>query len=253
MIPLLRTTALPRRRRRPAPAPGSALVVLVAAFVLTGCDDAGTDPLEGLVADDTDAAAVALGLPLPTPQHAAAAGEEASAAFTAWQLSWDRDLAEGRRIREPLYAALAAALDARLDRDDVAEEVQLLAGAVRRASTLSGDDLPAYVVDGVQRARGSSAAARAALSRGDEATALLQVLRGADALREVGPEAVARTVVSEAEALFRRIEGDGSYSRTDAERVSRLVRGSRHALEEGDWGLAIRRAYYAKGLMTPGE
>ena len=76
------------------------------------------------------------------------------------------------------------------------------------------------------------------------------LLQGADALREVGPEAVARTAVAECEARLRRIPEDAPYSETELDRIRHLVTGSRQALESEEWGLAIRRAYYAESLLA---
>ena len=80
--------------------------------------------------------------------------------------------------------------------------------------------------------------------------AMVQLLAGSDALREVGPEAVARTMVSEVVADRRNISARDSYSEQDLERLDRLLRGGREALSDQDWVRAIRRAYYARGLIV---
>ena len=59
-------------------------------------------------------------------------------------------------------------------------------------------------------------------------------------------------MVSEVDAGLRRISADETYSEQDLERLSRLVRGGREALSEQDWVRAIRRAYYARGLLASG-
>ena len=236
------------RLRRVAVVAWMALPVLVGA-----CDDAGTDPLEGLVAGDTDAAALALGLPLPSPDHEAIAGTDgpAGTALMDWRGSWDMPVPAGRSVRNPLYPLLARSLDQGMHRDDVIEALMRLDEGVRTAQSLPHENLPALVRDGIQRAAGSSAAAADAFRRHDHRRAIEYALRGSDALREVGPEAVARTVVTEVEELLRRIRGNDAYSEQDAIRISRLVRGSRRALDEEDWALAIRRAWYARGLLDP--
>lgn len=235
-----------RRPRRPWRAVAACAVLAVAAC------DAGTDPLEGLVASETDAAALALGLPLPTPDHRAFDPTDgpAATALDEWRRSWDLPPDEGVAVREPLYPVLAGALVDGLDREDILEEAAALADGVQAARGLTGDDVRPAVTRGIERASGARAAAVDALRREDRRTAISYLLRGGDALREVGPEAVARTVVEEAEAAFRRISDDAAYTDQERTRISRLVRGSRQALDEGEWVLAIRRAYYAKGLVT---
>ncbi len=82
---------------------------------------------------------------------------------------------------------------------------------------------------------------------------LRYVLEGSDILREVGPEAVARALVAEVAELHGRLSDSDTYSEQEWERLGRLVTGGRQALEDEDWVRAIRRAYYAKGLLTDGR
>lgn len=237
----------PRSRRRLLVAAAASCAV----FVTAACD-AGTDPVEGLVAAETDVAALALGLPLPTPDHRAFDPTDgpAASALAEWRRSWDLPQEEGVAARDLLYPVLAGALVGGLDRQDILEEADALNDGVQAARRLVGDDAPPAVTRGIARASGARAAAVDALRREDRRTAIGYLLRGGDALRAVGPEAVARTVVEEAEEAFRRIADDPTYSDQERTRISRLVRGSRQALDEGEWALAIRRAYYAKGLVT---
>ena len=53
--------------------------------------------------------------------------------------------------------------------------------------------------------------------------------------------------------LFISISDSEPYSEQEQERLGRLVTGGRQALEDEDWIRAIRRAYYAKGLLTEGR
>jgi len=71
-------------------------------------------------------------------------------------------------------------------------------------------------------------------------------------LREVGPEAVARTMVSEVNTERGSISVDDAYSEQDLERLDRLLQGGSEALSQQDWVRAIRRAFYARGLMASG-
>jgi len=57
-------------------------------------------------------------------------------------------------------------------------------------------------------------------------------------------------MVSEVVADRRNISARDSYSEQDLERLDRLLRGGREALSDQDWVRAIRRAYYARGLIV---
>lgn len=218
------------------------------SVVLSGCRDSPTDPLEGLVAGETDLAALALELPLPSPVFETSASPQPEV-VDRWLRSWDEGVLEGRRLRSALYSELGSLLARRHTRAELADEVGLLGAGVRRAGELETSVLPEFLTAGVERARAAYARADRALASRHEEEAWTELIRGADALREVGPEAVARSAVSRVEDRLRRIPGDGTYSEKEWERIRHLVRGGRQALDVGDWGLAIRRAFYAKGLL----
>jgi len=223
---------------------GLCLLVLLQA----ACRDSPTDPLSGLVAGETGRAALSLELPLPVPvlEDPAAEGQDL---VDRWRSSWEAPGLEGRVLREDLYPALGRLLaQARSDRA-LMQDLALLGAAVRRAGELDPEALPAFLEAGIERADASYRRGERAATAGNEAAGWAALLRGADALREVGPEAVARTAVDECEEKLRRISEDASYSEKERERIRHLVRGSRHALDDGDWVLAIRRAYYAEGLI----
>ncbi len=130
------------------------------------------------------------------------------------------------------------------------DELTLLSEGVERARAIVTDDLPPRLADGIGAAASYRSAAVVAWDRGDAVGAIERILRGCDALKEVGPEAVARALQSQVEASFRRVSEDGPYTEKDLERLQRLVTGGREALAEGSWVLAIRRAYYARALMN---
>lgn len=232
------------RSRRPIPA--RPLSLLLVAALLTACGDSPTDPMAGLVAGDTGLAALALELPLPAPLD----DGRSEAAAAAWRASWTRPVLEGREVRDDLYRTLARARARQGDEAALAEAVGLLQSGLRQASALELDVLPAFLAAGVAEARARARAADRAALAGDAARAWEDLFRGADALREIGPEAVARTAVARAEAAHRRIQADGPYTQKERERVQRLLWGGRQALEDGDWAGAIRRAYYAEGLLA---
>lgn len=215
---------------------------------LAACRDSPTDPLEGLVAAETDQAALALELPLPTPVRDRD-DRSPHEGVLRWMASWDRPILEGRRIRSALYPELGAYLAGEGTGDELVQELALLRLGIRRAGQLDAGALPEFLTAGVDRARDAYRRGDRAARAGHEKEGWTELIRGADALREVGPEAVARSAVARAEARLRRIQGAGSYSETERERIGHLVRGGRQALDAGAWGLAIRRAFYARGLI----
>jgi hypothetical protein len=223
-----------------------ALLVAVVA-----CDDAPTDPLVGVVAQESEAA-LALGVSFPEPGGwigDGTLGPIGTQALQRWSASWSADPAEGRAAREAAYAPLAVALASVTPTGQVDDELALLSEGVRRARALVTDDLPPRLADGISAAASFRSAAIVAWEHGDEVGAIERILRGSDALREVGPEAVARALQGEVEASYRRVLEGGPYPDKDLERLHRLVTGGREALAEGSWVLAIRRAYYARALM----
>jgi len=227
------------------------LAFLVVAVLAAGCRDAPTDPLVGLVAQDAYAA-LALGAAFPDPVSWMSTQDlstGSSEALERWQASWDLPADAGREAREAVYGPLVADLSGVLEGTELAEELARLEAAVVRAQALGLETLPPHVANGVHRATAQALAARAALDGDDEVGMLGALVRGGDALREVGPEAVARSLQSEVEARLGRVSESDPYSDQDLERLQRLVRGGRQAVEMGDWGLAIRRAFYAKGLL----
>ncbi len=236
--------------------PGSSrargVYVLAVILALAGCRDSPTDPMVGLVAQESFAA-LALGVAFPDPRGWADPGalaDEGARALDTWRGSWDLPLEEGRRVREAAYGLMAESLTDLVAAPTFDRELAALGEAVLRAEALgTGEGLPGHVAAGILQAGSYRDAALEAHARGDARSALEAVIRGADALREVGPEAVARALQGEVEGLVGRLPEDPSYSEQDLGRLQRLVRGARQALDEGNWVLAIRRAFYAKALL----
>jgi hypothetical protein len=226
-------------------------VCLLAAAVAYGCEDAPGDPLTGLVAEESHAA-LALDVSLVDPRTwAEGVGPDPALdrALWAWRDSWNLLPERGRQVREGLYPTLARALATEMTWGDVERELVLVEEALARATLLDEEALPDHLVVGLTGARSSRAWARAALADGDLVQALTHLMRAGDALRTVGPEAVARSLVAEAQSLLRRVSEGDPYTQEDRERLERLERGARQALESEDWVLAIRRAYYARGIL----
>jgi len=246
VVPLRRTRA---KLAWPRLARGCVCALLVA---VTACDDAPTDPLVGVVAEESEAA-LALGVSFPEPGgwvQDGTLGPIGMQALQRWSASWSAEPEEGRAAREASYAPLAVALAGVTPPGRVADELALLSEGVRRARAIVTADLPHRLADGISAAASFRSAAVVAWERRDEVGAIERILRGSDALREVGPEAVARALQGEVEASYRRVSEGGPYSEKDLERLHRLVTGGREALAEGSWVLAIRRAYYARALMS---
>lgn len=222
------------------------------ALLVMACQDAPTDPVARIVTPET-AVSVALGVVLPQPEHWLS--EDATDpglldAVVRWRMSWDLPTADGRPTREELHPVLARGLAPMLGAGRIKEEEVRLAEGISRAQALPEEDLGPAIVERLRHAEVVHARGARALRAGDPVEGLRYVLEAADILREVGPEAVARALVAEVEELHRRLSGSEAYSEQDQQRLGRLVTGGRQALQDEDWVRAIRRAYYAKGLLT---
>ena len=227
--------------------------LLFLAALLTACRDAPTDPLVGIVAEEA-MGALALGVVLPDPAALVPPGQEGEGAqaLESWRRSWDLPLDEARRLREKLYPELVEALAGQATPDALRKEVAVLGEGVLRARTLDASVLPGHIASRLTEATARYQTAQRALASGDPAALFEALIRGGDALREVGPEAVARDLMLQVETALGRVSPDDSYSDQDLERLRRLVQGGRQAVEAEDWALAIRRAYYAKALLDGG-
>jgi len=238
-----------RLRTRPA------VLGFMVALGAWACQDAPTDPMVGIVAGESEGA-LAVGVSLPDPGWLAPAERmsiEATEALDRWQGSWSMEPEAGHAARAALYEPLARALAPTLDARRADEALALLSEGVRRARSIATEDLTPRLEAGIDEASAAQAAAASAWDRGDAVGAVEGMVRGGDALREVGPEAVARALQREVEEAFGRVSEGGPYSEKDMERLTRLVHGAREALAEGSWVLAIRRAYYARALLREND
>ena len=234
--------------------PMACVSLAIVLTALAGCEDATADPLAHIVAEET-AGALALGVDLP---HAGSwtvpddAAPESADTVARWLTSWDLAADEGRRVRSLIYGPLAMLFVPQFGRGGIGEQLDRLAEGVRRALELPELQLPERIRVRIWEASNAHALARDALRAENLQDAMVQLLTGSDALREVGPEAVARTMVSEVDVDRRSISAGDTYSDQDLERLDRLLRGGREALSQQDWVRAIRRAYYARGMMASG-
>ncbi|HET9982078.1 MAG TPA: hypothetical protein VFQ38_00755 [Longimicrobiales bacterium] len=248
-----------RSRRRAASA-------LLALAVFAACSDAPDAPTALLVAPETQAALeVASSLP-GLPELAAAADRadlepaaaDALAGARALWASADSasDPTRARALRGEANRAAAPLLAQSLDS-------AALAGAQRKlqrwselaGAALKGADLPELaqaVADGGALLRRARESARA----GDRADAVLATLDASERLSETTPRAVALRLTT-ADELALDATRRGMAPRPDdaagrrLERIQRLVRGAREAIEAEKYDVAIRRAYYARQLLGP--
>ena len=243
------------RWRRPPPMALASVGAWACVFLMAACQDAPTDPVARIVTPET-AVSVALGVVLPEPELwlGEYQGNPSLLDVVArWRVSWDVPAVEGRLAREQLRPQMARGLAPILGPGRVKEEEVRLAEGIARAKELPEDDLGPEIVIRLGDASVAHAKAARAIRAGDPVQGLLHVMEGSDILREVGPEAVARALVAEVAELHGRLSDSDAYSQQDQERLGRLVIGGRQALDDEDWVRAIRRAYYAKGLLTDGR
>ena len=235
--------------------------LLAFATLQAACADAPRDPVALLVAPE-GRAALEVGSTLPAlpdliRRHTPGAPTgDLARAETLWREAVvSADPAQAAELREAAYALAAPLLAVAMDSASLAGTqarlerwIDLAGGALRHAEF---PDLTAAL----NEAGGSLAAARGAAARGDRVEAVGLTLRAADRLAETTPQAVAARLSAEDEAALatlRQVAGRpaAEESRRRLERIDRLVRGAREALAAGHYELAIRRAYYARQLLT---
>lgn len=234
--------------RRP---PTAFFLCLLVTLGVSGCD-AEEDPLAVVVAEETRGAlALSMGVPaLPDLVRDADAQDGLEAALDRWSSSWGRPEAEGRRLRRHAYDEALPAVAASLGPVRIGDELERLRRALDAVGDLPEATLPAGFRDRIRGASELEREGREALESGRAGEALRRVVAGGDLLREIGPRNVALYLVERAdEALERVRHGRLVRSERDARRGSRMVLGAREALEENDFPLAIRRAYYACHLL----
>lgn len=232
------------------PLTGLLLCVLVTP-VVSACD-AESDPLAVIVAEETRGAlALDMGVPaLPEMARRAEVADRLDAPLESWTSSWGRTDAEGRRIRSRSYDEALPVLAPALGEARIGEELDRLRRAVDAAHELPISTLPDEFRDRIARADELAERAREALEDGRGREALRHTVAGSDALREIGPRNVALYLVDRAEEAAERARSDGiPGAQRNTRRGSRMALGAREALENRDYPLAIRRAYYACHLL----
>jgi len=236
---------------------------LVLGLALPGCGD-----LDGValvaVESDSPVPVLQLGRDLPSVPTLVArwgGGLPLESVLDQWENSWVLPEDEGERVRMESIQALSLLLLPHLPEGELERSIGQVDGAVRALeAALEGRDLEAL---GGPVSQAVSAAHRAstALGAGDSAEALRWALASSDHLRKATPEVLARTLILEVEAELQRLwdspQGPGhseltlgaaEAARAEA-RVRRLLAGAQEAMNAEDFPRALRRAWYAMGLI----
>jgi hypothetical protein len=242
------------------------LLPILASVLVAGCEDEPSGPEAFIVAAEAEAA-LALALDLPTlPGLVARALEagsgdplalaEARALWVEAEAAGDPEAADA--LRGAAYDRAAPVLAAGLDPEELAAMFTRLERWSRAAERVI--DGRAFPEVGVALAEGRSllARARAAAASGDAVAALREALAAADRLATTTPGGVALRLIRQVEVRLDRLgdtHGEGEAVTPAADeltyaRARRLLRGAREALGRGDHVLAIRRAYYARQLLS---
>lgn len=234
---------------------------VLAALAAGGCDDTATAPTALLLAEETEAALqMALELPtLPSLVDRALApdsvqGDGARTGLEQARTLWlEAEAASGsadrEALREAAYSLAAPHLARAIDADELLQLQDTLRRWIRVASSVSGVGSVMGIADALDDARVMLDAAGKAEPT-DHRGAVEATLRAADRLMATTPRAVAIRLTTEAETRLAA-EGtrDDGLDASSLERADRLVRGAREAVQQREYLLAIRRAYYAGQLL----
>lgn len=146
---------------------------------------------------------------------------------------------------EAQAARLAAASLRTAPADELARSFTALESWTDRANQRMETGSYPELAGAVQAVEQLSAAARAALERGDATEAAVQLTLAAEQVHEQSPPAVALRLVAAAEARI-----DAAANPTEGmKRARRLLRGAREGMSTGDYARALRRAVYALQLL----
>jgi hypothetical protein len=226
----------------------------ISALLATACHDVESDPLAVAVAPEAHGAVlVAPELP-DIPTLLAREGLNGSGGSEAmdWLQSWEVSGAEGDALRNSLYRSVTSQLFPRLGEEGVLELLSQNKASLSAAESATALLVSEAIQSAVDEAWRLHDWAERAFLEGDSRRALERVLRSGDALRKVGPKQVASALVDRADRALRRSQEPPPYSEEELARIRRLLNGAREALREGDYPLAIRRAYYSCQLLGAG-
>lgn len=252
----------PRTARASVPRPlrsisgaAAAAFLLLPAGLLTGCGD--LEPIPRIEVETEE--------PVPSLRFADRLPSLASVSrrwapdmplddvLSRWEASWRAHGDEAALARQEAVRAASGPLVLALPDGEVDRVVTAVADAlddVQRA--LGGSPSPEALEGVLSAAAEASVRSRRALGSGDLADALSGALIAADHLRSASPASLGLAMVREAEAELRMNSVSRSYSEVTKLRVERLLAGAREALDNGDDAIALRRAWYALGLVRAG-
>lgn len=217
------------------------------------CADASSDPLAVLVTPET---AASLEVPvelLNLVDLARQAGLEQELApdLAAWEASWiegARDTqVRDRQVRDKQVRDLAPRIAQALGAGGTSAALAPLL-QVRNDLALIAD-LPGDLVPQVEEVHSLMDEARLALAEGRSERALEAGLKASDRLRDLGPTAVARTLIARADRALMATIAAPRVDGLSLSRGERLLNGARTALDEGQEELAVQRAFYAVQLL----
>ncbi len=227
-----------------------AAVVTVGLLGASACHDAPADPLAALVAAET-APAVAVPVDLPSlGELATRAGvrDELAPVLETWIAGWEDDeVLSGQAARDEAIRLATPTLRDALGAGGVTSTLQPIFKVGNDLGEIP--DVPADLAPRLEEVRSLVAATRAALDEGRFDRALSTGLIASDRIRALGPQAVARTLISRADRAFVRAELDEGVDLTVLSRGERLLSGARQAMADGALDLAIQRAYYAVQVL----
>ena len=224
--------------------------MLAVAIGTVSCTDAATDPMSALVAPETQAA-LQLGTALPKLGEVwvEAGGAPGTGPIAGWEDSWALPTAEGRARREAVYRAVVPVLLPRMEDLRIRELLNGIDSTLTRVDHFAGAEYPERLRTRLEAVRGALTRARDSLEEDALETALGAAFEAADYLLELSPEHVASQLLGVAERGMRRIPGADAYPEETLGRVEQLVDLARRAILQGDYGKAIRGAYYACLLL----
>lgn len=229
----------PTSRRRPAGVLRGLPFACAALVFGAGCHDSPADPLSAVATVET-VPTLALSRPLPALPELAerVRGEDALGnAAEMWERSWDFD--DGEEVRVEARSRAAPVLYRELGEPAVREALASLAWLKEEPGVLG--ELPPVLADPLAEARILADRGERALAAGEGEEALLWTMAASDRVRVVTTPAVARRMVARAESLLT----GARTGRQELDRARHLLNGARRSLAEGDWAMAVQRAFYA--------
>ena len=221
-------------------------------LLLTGCGD--LEPVPPAELEDGEPVATmrfSEGLPsLPSLAQRWMPDRSLDPIVDQWREGWDRSGPRGEQIRLEAIRSAAPFLVANMPGSELERSLTEVTRAMESVeeALLESADSKAFT-GSLASAAGAHRLAVDALQRGDSQDALSYALLAADHLRATTPDAVARALVVQGDEALRRIAADDTYPQVTRQRGERLLMGARDALDRGDATLALRRAWYAVGLL----